>query len=246
MGLYKDRGVVIGGFRLGEADKIVTLVSEGRGLVRAVAKGVRKTKSRFGGRLEPLGHVSVLVYEGRSLDVISQAETISAYPRLRECSDRLATGLGLAEAASRVAPAGEPAPRLYRLLVAGLVGLEALRPAEPVPPLYLTAFLLRVMHIGGFAMAATACAACGADGGLDRFGIAEGGALCDRCASPTAYRVRREALALIGRLSDGRLAETASEAGRPPNGAEAAALVRRFVEYHLDIRLRAPAVAAQL
>ncbi|MCA1691940.1 MAG: DNA repair protein RecO [Actinobacteria bacterium] len=89
MPLYREQGVVLRTMRLGEADRIVTLVTPGRGKVRAVAKGVRKTKSRFGGRLEPMNHVDLLLYEGRELDVISQAETLEQFRSVREDLDRL-------------------------------------------------------------------------------------------------------------------------------------------------------------
>ena len=89
MGLYRDEGVVLRTIRLGESDRIVTLVTQGRGKVRAVAKGVRKTKSRFGGRLEPTSHVSLLLYEGRELDVVTQAEALDHFRVIREDLDRL-------------------------------------------------------------------------------------------------------------------------------------------------------------
>ena len=76
MSLYRDRGVVLRTYKLGEADRIVVMLTPGHGKVRAVAKGVRRTKSRIGGRLEPLSHVELLMYEGRELDIVSQAETI--------------------------------------------------------------------------------------------------------------------------------------------------------------------------
>ena len=81
MPLYQDEGVVLRTVKLGEADRIVTLLTRDHGKIRAVAKGVRRTKSRFGGRLEPFMRVSLLIAEGRSLDVISQAESVSAYAR---------------------------------------------------------------------------------------------------------------------------------------------------------------------
>jgi DNA repair protein RecO (recombination protein O) len=238
--------VVVSGFRLGEADKILTLITEGRGTLRAVAKGVRKTKSRFGGRLEPLTHVGVMVYPGRSLDVIAQVDTLNYYPVLRATHDRLGIGFALAEAALRASHEHEPAPRLYRLLTAGLAGLEALEPGTDVPPLYLTVFLLRLIELSGFGLAIDSCASCGTAALGDRFGVPEGGVLCVACSTPTSYRVSPTSLALLGQLSTGRVAETAVRAGDSRGGPEAAALVRRFVEYHLEIRLRAPAVAAQL
>ena len=246
MALYKDRGVVVGGFRLGEADKVVTLLTEGRGVLRAVAKGVRKTKSRFGGRLEALSHVAVLVYEGRTLDVISQVETITPYVVVRSAPDRVGTGFALVEAAVRASHEHEAAPRLYRLLTAGLAGLEALPPGDPVPPLYLTAFLLRLLDVAGFAFAVDACASCGGGPKIERVGVAEGGVLCDACASPGSYRVRPDTLTVLSRLAKGRVSETAVLASGAPGAPEAAALVRRFAEYHLDVRLRAPAIVANL
>ena len=245
MPLYKDRGVVVSGFRLGEADKVLTILTEGRGIVRAVAKGVRKTKSRFGGRLEPLSHVALVVYEGRNLDVVNQVETITPYPSVREIPDRMATAFGAVEAASRTAHEKEPAPRLYRLVTAGLGGLEDLAPSVPVPPLYLTVFLLRLMDIAGLAFAVDQCAACGSPA-VERVSVAEGGALCGSCVAPATYQIGPDTLPLLAFLSAGRVAETAARAGHHRAGDEAAAIVRRFVEYHLESRLRVPAVATRL
>ena len=90
MSLYRDLGVVLRTYKLGEADRIVVLLTAGHGKVRAVAKGVRRTKSRFGGRLEPLSHVQLLLYEGRELDIVTQAETVEPWRPLHE--DLGATG----------------------------------------------------------------------------------------------------------------------------------------------------------
>jgi DNA repair protein RecO (recombination protein O) len=240
--LYRDRGVVVSGFRLGEADKVLTLLTEGHGIVRAVAKGVRKTRSRFGGRLEPLSHVSVIVYRGRSLDVISQVETITPWRALRSSPPRLRAGFALAEAALRISHEQEPAPRAYRLLAAGLTGLESLSPELAVPPLYVTVFLLRILEVAGLALAVDACATCGAGEVTGHLSVADGGVLCARCAGPGSYRVRPETLVLLGELSKGRIVEAATAVdgnGGSQSGAEAAALVRRFVEYHFETRLRA-------
>ena len=104
--LYRDQGIVLRTMRLGEADRIVTLMSAGRGKIRAVAKGVRKTKSRFGGRLEPMTHVAALFYEGRELDIITQAETLDHFRKVREDLDSLSAmhrSLQFSKAASSVA-----------------------------------------------------------------------------------------------------------------------------------------------
>ena len=100
--LYRDQGVVLRTIKLGESDRIITLVTAGHGKVRAVAKGVRKTKSRFGARLEPLSHASLLVYEGRDLDIISQAESIDHFRAIREDLDRMGSAMALLEAVDQV------------------------------------------------------------------------------------------------------------------------------------------------
>ena len=124
MPLYDERGVVLRTYRLGEADKIVVVLTRGRGKVRAVAKGVRKTKSRFGGRLEPASHVDLLLYEGRGdLDIVSQAETVDAFPALREDFDRLARAVSMLEAAEQLTLEGESNVRLYGMLVGALRAL---------------------------------------------------------------------------------------------------------------------------
>jgi DNA repair protein RecO (recombination protein O) len=103
MSLYRDRGVVLRTYKLGEADRIVVLLTPGHGKVRAVAKGIRRTKSRIGGRLEPLSHVELLLYEGRELDIVSQAETIEPWRVFHEDLSCLAQGLAMAEAAEQLA-----------------------------------------------------------------------------------------------------------------------------------------------
>nr|MBA3304166.1 DNA repair protein RecO [Acidimicrobiia bacterium] len=96
-GLYRDAGVVLRTIKLGEADRIVTLATASHGKVRAVAKGVRKTKSRFGSRLEPMSHVSLLMYEGRELDIVTQAETLGHFRSIREDLDRMGRAQSLLE-----------------------------------------------------------------------------------------------------------------------------------------------------
>jgi len=125
MGLYRDQGVVLRTIRLGESDRIVTLVTQGHGKVRAVAKGVRKTKSRFGGRLEPTSHVALLLYEGRELDIVTQAEALEHFRVIREDLDRLARATMLLEAVDAVVQEGEQDPQLYRMLLGALRTLEA-------------------------------------------------------------------------------------------------------------------------
>jgi DNA repair protein RecO (recombination protein O) len=131
---YRDDGVVLRTQKLGEADRIITLLTRQNGRVRAVAKGVRRTKSRFGGRLEPFTHVDVLIHPGRSLDIIMQAEVIRAYGKpLATDYPRYTAGTAMLETAERLTPVEkEPAIRQFLLLIGGLRALgEALEPDEP-------------------------------------------------------------------------------------------------------------------
>ena len=131
---YRDDGVVLRTQKLGEADRIITLLTRQNGRVRAVAKGVRRTKSRFGGRLEPFTHVDVLIHPGRSLDMISQAEVIKAYGKpLATDYPRYTAGTAMLETAERLTPVEkEPAIRQFLLLIGGLRALgEALQPGQP-------------------------------------------------------------------------------------------------------------------
>ena len=131
---YRDDGVVLRTHKLGEADRIITVLTRQNGRVRAVAKGVRRTKSRFGGRLEPFTHVDLLIHPGRSLDVIQQAEVIRAYGKpFATDYPRYTAGTAMLETAERLTPEEkEPAIRQFLLLIGGLRALgEGLEPAEP-------------------------------------------------------------------------------------------------------------------
>src|SRR6516165_1040772 len=122
---YRDDGVVLRTQKLGEADRIITLLTRQNGRVRAVAKGVRRTKSRFGARLEPFTHVDLLIHPGRSLDVITQAEVIRTYgAQLASDYPRYTTGIAMLETAERFTPMEkEPALRQFLLLIGGLRAL---------------------------------------------------------------------------------------------------------------------------
>ena len=130
---YRDDGVVLRTQKLGEADRIITLLTRHNGRVRAVAKGIRRTKSRFGGRLEPFTHVDVMIHPGRSLDVITQAEVIRAYgTRLAADYPKYTAGTAMLETAERFTPVEkEPAIRQFLLLIGGLRALgEAVDPGR--------------------------------------------------------------------------------------------------------------------
>jgi DNA repair protein RecO (recombination protein O) len=229
--LYNDQGIVLRSYSFGEADKIVILLSPNRGKLRTVAKGVRKTKSRFGGRLETLTHVDLVLYEGKSLDMITQVSIIEAFPVLREDLDRVVAAGTLIEIADVVGQEDQPARRLFLLLQRGL---RALDDPDPHPDL-VTAYLLKAAAIVGVAPALEHCAGCGVEEGLTRFSFAAGGVLCDRCRTPGSYALRSgvvEYLAAMVGADLSALPETDRAMSR-----EAMGITRRFMEYHLERNL---------
>lgn len=236
MALRHDQGIVLRSYPFGEADRVVVLLSPNHGKIRTVAKGIRKTKSRFGGRLEPFTHVDLILYEGRNLDTITQVAVIEPFPRLRADLDAVVAAGTMVEAADAVAQEGESSMRLFLLLHRGLRALEA---GEGGPDL-ITAFLLKLAEVVGVAPALVRCASCGRVDQLHRFSFSGGGVVCDRCRIEGAVRLRdgvTEYLAALARADLGRLPATDQALS-----GEAMGIARRFVEYHLDRKLISLAV----
>ena len=174
-GLYRDRGVVLRSIKLGETDRIVTFLTEGRGKVRAVAKGVRKPKSRFGARLEPTTHLNLQLYEGRNLDVVTQVETIDSNRKLRESYPAFTQAIAMLEAVDHVAQEAEANVPLYRMLAAALRTL-----AEDPVPAVSAAFFWKLLALEGVSPVLDACVRCD-ETVVDvaaTFDVAEGGVLC--------------------------------------------------------------------
>jgi DNA repair protein RecO (recombination protein O) len=237
MGLRHDQGIVLRTFPLGEADRIVVMLSPNHGKVRAVAKGVRKIKSRFGGRLEPFTHVDLVLYEGRSLDTITQASVIEAFPAMRADLSRVLAAGTMVEAVDAVSQEGESAHRAFLLLQRGLKALEA----GPLHPDLVAAFLLKIADVVGVAPALDHCAGCGTRQGVKRFSFAAGGALCERCRTSGAVALRPGVTAYLAALAAADL--SALPDADPSLSKEAMGVTRRFIEYHLDRRLQSLAAA---
>ncbi|MBV9660796.1 MAG: DNA repair protein RecO [Acidimicrobiales bacterium] len=231
MSLYREEAVVLRTHKLGEADRIVVLMTGGRGKVRAVAKGIRKTKSRFGGRLEPPGHVSLLLYEGRNLDVISQAETVDHHRPIREDLDRMTDALALVEAVDQVAQEGETNPPLFKMLTGAL---RVLGEWDPRPALLVGAFYWKLLALEGVAPVVDGCVRCGAPDTVS-FDPVEGGTLCREHRRGTP--VEGETLRLIQRILGGQLA---AALGEPPGPTVSTVshLATSTLEAHLERRLR--------
>ncbi|HVT75602.1 MAG TPA: DNA repair protein RecO, partial [Acidimicrobiales bacterium] len=170
---YSDRAVVLRTVPLGEADRIVTLMTENHGRVRAVAKGIRRTTSKFGSRLEPTTHVSLQLYLGRELDTITQAETIAQLGHIRDDLHRFGRANVMLETVDQVALEREPNNALYRMLVGALVELD-----RDDAPLVLAGFLLKLLALEGFQPQLDECVACGSVSNLVAFDLDDGGLRC--------------------------------------------------------------------
>ena len=235
MGLYRDEAVVLRTQKLGEADRIVSLLTRANGRVRAVAKGVRRTTSRFGARLEPFTQVDLQLAEGRSLDVVTQAETLAPFGQdIGDDYLRYTAGTAMLETAERlVAEEKEPAVQHYHLLVGGLRTLAAgQRDAGSV----LDSFLLRSLAIAGYAPSFAECARCGLPGPHRSFNPAAGGVLCGRCRVPGTATPAAETIMLLGALLTGDW-ETVERTG-PRHRKEASGLVAAYLAWHIEYGLR--------
>jgi DNA repair protein RecO (recombination protein O) len=235
--LYRDQGVVLRTIKLGEADRIVTILTAGHGKVRAVAKGIRKPSSRFGARLEPTSHVALQCYRGRELDVVTQVETIDAFRSLREHYGSLTHAISMLEAVDQVAQERERNHALYRMLVGALRTLAA-APSQLVAP----AFFWKLLSLEGFHPLLDGCARCGDDDGpFTAFDFGDGGVVCGNCSRLGGRRVDPEALVLLRRILGGDLRGALARA--PDRAAtEVEHLGVAALEYHLERRLRSAAL----
>lgn len=234
MPLYRDEAIVLRTHKLGEADRIVTLFTRRHGKVRAVAKGVRRTKSRFGARLEPSMLVDVQLFEGRTLDTITQVETLSPYGEaiVRDYA-AYTSAAAMLETADQITQEREPSVPQFMLLAGALRSLAL---AEHDPALTLDAYLLRAVATAGWAPSFTACARCGEPGPHRGFSLVAGGAVCRQCRPAGSVAPSPETLRLLSALLAGDW-EVADTSGRQARG-EGAGLVAAFVQWHLERGVR--------
>ncbi|MFK3670664.1 DNA repair protein RecO [Leifsonia aquatica] len=233
MPTYRDEAVVLRTHKLGEADRIVTLLSRQHGKIRAVAKGVRRTASRFGSRLEPFMVADLQLYEGRTLDVITQAESLGAYGAL--IADDYASytaANAMVETADRLTDA-EASLQQYLLLVGALRSLSR---REHPPTLTLDSYLLRALSLAGWAPSFQDCSRCGRPGPHDHIVVQLGGVVCPECAPNGAPRVDPATIGLLGALLTGDWA--AAEAADESTRSKANGVVSAYTQWHLERGLR--------
>ena len=245
MPLYRDEAVVLRVHKLGEADRIVTLLTRRHGRVRAVGKGVRRTTSKFGARLEPGSHIDVQLYSrlapeqrqfgsNRGLDIVQQTDSIGAYgARLADDYSRWTAVSAICETAERLTDEGEPSLRLFLLVVGALKALVA---REHDPGLVLDAFFVRAAALSGWEPAIDECAKCSAPGPHAAFNVAAGGAVCADCRPPGSARPHRDTFTLMRALLAGDW--PSADRSEPAERREAGGLIAAHLQWHLERALR--------
>ncbi len=232
---YREQGIVLRTWKLGETDRILSLLTLGRGQVRAVAKGIRRPGSRFGGRLEPYSLVDLQLHQGRNLDIVTDVELIAAHATVREHYGLSACAATMAELVDAVAREQEPDNPLFLLLKAGLQALEA---APPDPTIFVDAFLLRLAGVAGFPVSVDGCARCGRAGDHRFLSVKGGGMLCPDCAPAGTRAVDGDTLAQVRLLAGGRWQPLPEAADDTRARRTASSFARAYTEHHLDRRLR--------
>ncbi|HEX2904063.1 MAG TPA: DNA repair protein RecO [Jatrophihabitans sp.] len=248
MPLYRDEAVVLRVHKLGEADRIVTLLTKRHGRIRAVGKGVRRTTSRYGARLEPGSHIDVQLHtrtaepdaerghlRPNGLDLVTQVESVDNYgARLAGNYGAWTAAVAICETAERLtADEGEPALRQYLLVVGALRSLAL---SEHDSSLILDAFLIRSMSLAGWEPALSECALCSAPGPHAAFHVPSGGSVCPGCRPGGAVRPQPASLSLMAALLSGDWAQ--ADAAADPQRREASGLIAAHLQWHLERGIR--------
>jgi DNA repair protein RecO (recombination protein O) len=235
----KTEAIVLRSIRYGEADRILHLYSKTEGRIGAIAKGARKPKSRFGGRLEPFFRLDLMLHEGRGdLMTVTSAATVDGYPRLRSSGPALTAGARGCDAVLRLLDAAEPNPPAYNLLCRYLSLLDDAEQPRAADLETALSFRLKLALVAGFAPELASCARCGEAEHLVGFSGAAGGVVCAGCEAGS-FPLSEEA---HGFMVEG-LAKPLSEA--PIADLRALRQVERAVnetlEHHAHVQLRAAA-----
>lgn len=232
---YRAEAIVLRTHKLGEADRIITFLTKERGKVRAVAKGVRRTKSKFGARLEPFSRVELLLHEGKNLDIITQAESLNPYGQDLAIDYSLWTaGQTMLETADRLTPEESVVAEAQYLLLVG--ALRTLVAGEHNSTLVLDAFLLRSLSLAGYSPSLDACITCGVAGIQPFFHVGSGGALCFDHRLPGSVAPKQESILLMQALLSGDWEVADQATGAQQN--EVSGIVAAYTQWHLEKSLR--------
>jgi len=236
IGLYRAQGIVLRGIRLGEADRIVTFFTQAHGKVRAVAKGIRKSKSRFGGRLDAFTHVDLQLYRGRSdLDIVTQAEILGRPRRIRTDYASFCAASAIADAVDRTSLERERNVRTFLLMRSAI---QALEDGADDPPLLAYAFLAKLAAMAGLNPTLPVCVVCGAARRV-AFSHSRGGAVCAGCLDRADPKAPDAVLDAWSALLADEWAELRGRRLPVATQRELGALLLSFVQWHTDSRFRA-------
>ena len=231
---YRDIGIVLRTQKLGEADRIITVLTAFHGLVRAVAKGVRRTQSKFGATLEPFMVADVQFVHGRSLDIITQAAGRSSYGAMIAADyEKYTAASTMAETAERLTDTQDESDRRQFDLLHG--ALSALARSVHAPDLVLSSYLLRALGSAGWAVTWSVCVSCGAPGAHRGFHPGAGGPVCGDCRPPGARTLSAGATELLYALQHGQW-ERATDSPADLRH-EAVAVATDYAQHHLERRL---------
>lgn len=235
MSLYRDEAIVLRTQKLGEADRIITMLTREHGRIRGVAKGVRRTMSKFGARLEPGSHVDIQMYTGKTFDTVTQVEAIMNYGEaISNDYQRWTIASAILETAERfTAQESEPALQEFQLVVGGM---KALAENRYDSSLILDAFLLRSLAIGGYAPSMSQCSRCEKPGPHRYFSLVGGGSVCTDCRPSASATPAAETLELMGDLISGNWDRAQNSELRFRR--EASGLVAAYLQWHLERGLR--------
>jgi DNA repair protein RecO (recombination protein O) len=238
-GPLKTEAIVLRSIRYGEADRILHLYTPGHGRLSAIAKGARRSRSRFGARLEPFFHIRAVLHEGRSeLLTVTGADTVSAHGAVRDHASTLDSAARACDSVARLFETSDPHPEVFGLLVNELSLLNA-DPAQARTANSL-AFRLKLLLAAGIVPQLAACAMCGETEHLGGFSGAAGGVVCSSCEAGSfpleedAYRF------LVGALG-APLAQAPDTSDRALRQVERA--IGETVEHHAHVRFRPLLVA---
>ncbi len=227
---YRERAVVIRSYDLGEADRIIVFLTQTRGLIRGVAKGVRRAKSRFGSRLQPFVELDVQFYAGRTLESVTGADTVQFFGSgIIENLENYSAASAVLEAAERLALAtSDGRKQLYRLVIDTLAQLQT----DPDPVLRLDSFLLQAMELAGWAPSLFYCAQCQRPGPHHVFHPAPGGAVCVHCRPSGSAEIDPEVLHVMWLLQEDHFEQARSLATGQHEAIHR--LTRAHFQWHLE------------
>lgn len=234
MKTYRDEAIVLRTHDLGEADRIITVLTRHHGKVRTVAKGIRRSKSRFGARLEPSSFIDVQLYRGRTFDHVTEVATVNPYAKelMRDYST-YSVACAMLEVADRLTPVEkEPAEEQFLLL---LGAVNALVRHRHEPRLVFGSYALRALAAAGWALSLYECAKCGAEHPI-AFDVPSGGMVCADCVPRSATHPLAHTVSLMGALLSG---DWASAESAPENARhQAEGLINAYAQWQLERDIR--------